>query len=161
MINNDLHNIPQEESKFVKELVASREYLFKQIIDMNVECENNFREIAWQWIMDNRKWPSKYRVPCKPRAINKYTGKETKFGWYMSDKGNSQTMQQVADKGSSTIPYELSHWCYVSSSDLKSWYTEEEALLWLVRQLCRMMKRKEDNEAAKKTMQATASNQIS
>lgn len=160
MVNNDLNNVPSEESKFVKELVASREYLFKQIIDMNVECENEYREKVWQWIMDNRKWPSKYKVPCKPRRSNNYTGKEIKFGWYMSDRDNSQTMEQVADKASSTIPYELSRWCYVTPSDLKSWYDEEDALLWLVHQLCRMLQKKAEREEYDKQRAMNATGQV-
>lgn len=159
MANDSIH---EEESKFVKELVASREYLFKQLVDMCIEVNNKYREIAWRWIMDNRKWPSRYKVPCRPSYRNNWNNKEYKFGWYMSNKDNSRTMEQVADKASSTIPYELTTWGrWVRENELKQWYLEEEALLWLVRQLCHMMKAKDDNEAAKKSLEVSAGNQIS
>jgi hypothetical protein len=158
MANDSIH---EEEGKFVKELVASREYLFKQLVDMCIEVDNKHREIAWRWIMENRKWPSKYKVYCKPSYRNKWQNRETRFGWYMVDKDNNQTMEQVADKGSSTIPYELNNWCWITPSDLKVWYTEEEAIIWLVRQLCRMMEKKKAQEERKKLIEASAGNQIS
>lgn len=158
MANDSIH---KNEGSFVKELVASREYLFKQLIDMSIEVDNKHREIVWRWIMENRKWPSRYKIKVKESRWSSRIKTDYRFGWYMVDKDNNQTMEQVADKGSSTIPYELNHWCWITPSDLKIWYTEEEAIIWLVRQLCRMMEKKEVQEERKKLIEASAGNQIS
>lgn len=141
------------ENELLRECVASREYLFKQMIDLCLENGQDKRAKIWKWICDNRKWPSRYKVMVKEHRYSR-PKKGFRYGWYMSSKLGSNTMEEVEDKGSSTIPYELQQWNYISSSDLKIWETEEDAMRWLVDQLVRMLEKKEEKEAMDKQRQA-------
>lgn len=134
-----------DERTFVKELVASREYLFKQIIDGLTEQGNERRANVYRWILDNNKWPSRYKKQVQVSRWSSRKETQIRYGWYWTSKDGSYTMAEVESKGSSTIPYELSHnGAYESTSDIKQFYSEEEALLWLVKRLEYMAKRKEE-----------------
>lgn len=143
-----------KEHELLRELVASRKYLFTMLADEAKERGEEYKGKAWEWLRDHNKWPTKSRRRKKDRRYG--TRMVEGYTWCITTKAYG--LADAESKGPSVLPYDCAstYGCRLDSNEVHE--TEEQAFRYAARSISILIRWKEEAEQRRKKAEEEAKN---